>query len=513
MKNTMKLFIIMVSNLLLLTACNDNSKISTNASVSVSITGETANHKVKPAPARINWPCLNPPSVTNTIPTDVPLTDQASVNCFAWQEFIGLNWPTGQSRTAADFGRPNDFSPVVFETYKTNVDLFDYKGDAPPKWSDANTQVKVADGAALHSLKRTSKFRVDFDNNEIEEAFPFIPAGQAWLADKHGNLVWYEVLMNQPEYDYFYQNEFYDSEKQYQAAQQGKHIDLPKGDLSGKVGAMELKAAWLTVTNPLDPKWRHYKLAKAQFCSDGNTCSQSTVALVGLHIIHKTASQPSWIWATFEHIDNAPDVNQLKDGHVADSYNFYNSSCKEETIPAACVNGNANQKTSCVKNTYPAYALTLTAGKATGSCQPYPIQVVRDYPIPDTHENPVRATNQAAQNLIKQANSDSVYQYYQLVNVMWNDSSVDENSVFGATNAKSLPLPVNSLSETAFRPNPHAFPVANTTMETYIQGTACIGCHAGATIADPKKLQPQYASDYSFIFSMAKTPNNTGVTK
>jgi len=495
MKINFNLLIVFTCSSLLLTACDDNNVALENSTGSENSSSDT-NVSVNSEPEKISWPCLKPPVVSNIIPGDTVLSDQASLNCFAWQEFIGLNWPTGEQQSATDFGEPNDYSPVVFETYKSNHDLFEYKGEKPPKWSDTI----VSDSSALRIMKRTSKFDVDFKNDDIEEAFPFKPAGRAWLADKNGNLVWYEVLINQPEYEYFYKNEFYNSAKQYQAASKGKHLDLPKGEVSGKVGAMELKAAWLTVSDPLNSKWKHYKLTQAQFCSDANTCTPSTVALVGLHIIHKTVSQPSWVWATFEHIDNAPDIIEVSSGPVTtERYNFYDNSCKELDIPAACSDGKSNLKTSCVKNTHPAYALTLAGGKATGDCQPYPIQVVRDYPIPDTNENPVQSTNKAVQSLIKQANSDSVYQYYQLVNVMWNDSTIDEN--------KAASLPLNALSETAFRPNPNAFPVANTTMETYIQDKACIECHSGATIANPENLKPLYASDYSFIFSMAKSHN------
>lgn len=505
MKNLIKTSVLVTACSIMTVACDDQNSTSKNAvdtsksdSQTELVTEKTA--VLNTESETVSWPCLNPPTVSNTIPGDSVVADQSSLNCFAWQEFIGLNWPTRKGVSAANFGEPNDYAPVVFETYKTNHDLFNYSGDKPPEW-DAPSQ--HSNDSGLRKMNRTSKFDAKFDDGDIEEAFPFKPAGQAWLADKKGNLVWYEVLMNKPEYDYFYQNEFYSSANQYKAATAGKHIDLPKGDISGKIGAMELKAAWLTVTDPNDSKWQRYKLTKAQFCTDKYTCTQSVVALVGLHIIHKTASQPSWIWATFEHIDNAPDISEVNGGTETDRYNFYDKACEEKAIPASCVDGVPDQNTSCVKNTHPAYSLTLSGGKPIGDCQPYPIQVVREYAIPDTNENPVMAINQAAQNLIKQSNADSVYQYYQLVNVMWNDSTIDEN--------KGKELPLNALSETAFRPNPNAFPVANTTMETYIQNTACIECHSGATIANPNNLSPSFASDYSFVFGMAKAHENQRV--
>jgi hypothetical protein len=37
------------------------------------------------------------------------------------------------------------------------------------------------------------------------------------------------------------------------------------------------------------------------------TCELRTMGLVGQHIMHKTLTQPAWVYSTFEHVDNAPD--------------------------------------------------------------------------------------------------------------------------------------------------------------------------------------------------------------
>ena len=49
------------------------------------------------------------------------------------------------------------------------------------------------------------------------------------------------------------------------------------------------------------------------------------VGLVGLHVVQKTKQLPQWMWATFEHVDNAPDSAL---GPVADiQYNFFDAEC------------------------------------------------------------------------------------------------------------------------------------------------------------------------------------------
>ena len=456
----------------------------------------------------VNQPhCLINVAVSSTIPQDTKLSDQASFNCMAWQQFIALNWSADLNADAKTFGTPGDYTPKVFETYMNIHSFLGGDGSDPGPWRNQTTSTVVNGEKVAHPryLSRTSKFSDGFDSGDIEEA---APSPNAWLADKQGNLVWYEVLVNQDEYDYFYRNGFYNAKKQNEAASQGIHINLPKGELGGRVGAMEIKTAWLTVEEPDDPKWQRYKLANGVFCDDTEHCSSNTVALIGMHIIHKTVSQPSWIWSTFEHVDNAPDKADINSGKVLKrDYNFYSESCTEQAIPSACIKGTASQDkavtTTCEPNTAPKFGLNIEAGKPVGQCLPYPIQVVREYPIPNTNENPVKDINDMAHALIRQENPDSVYQNYQLVNVIWNDSTVDEN--------KAKALPVDSLSLTGFRPNPATFPVANTVLETYVQQTSCVECHAHAHIATlstsktSNTTPSEFASDYSFLFKLAKS--------
>ena len=462
-----------------------------------------------PAAEAPKFPCLNPPSMSADIPGDTVLSDQQSFNCFAWQEFIALNWPTDPGATAGSFGDPGVTAPVVWETYMNVHDLLDADGTAPPPWGETRPAPEAAGEGGARIFSRTAKLGQNFDpSKDINEAAPHV----AWLADTGGNLVWYEILVNKAEYDYFVQTGFYDSETQYRAAASGTKIDLPMGTVGGGTGAMEIKAAWLSVPDPDAERWRRYKLSEGTFCTGVGTsdehCDTGTIALVGLHILHKTTSQPSWTWATFEHIDNAPDARIVADElSPASEYSFYSAECTPQPVPPGCLEKDKKGRedeteppmTSCTPNTPPAYALGPFIGKRvdpSNPCQPYPIQVVREFPIPDTNEDPVVSTNTAAQAVIAAANPDSVFQYYQLVNVLWSDSPVNENA--------GSRVPHAPLSKTAFRPNLTAFPVANTVLETYAQSISCLECHSGAGIA---KTVPgadwQFASDYSFVFGMA----------
>jgi len=486
------------------------------ASVTLAATVGLSTAALAEAPAPIQWPCLNPPTMSSAIPGDTVLSDQPSFNCFAWQEFIALNWPAGKSGApgpASAFGTPGDRSPVVFETYKNVLAFLKPDGSAPGGWNDSLVSAAAIDPAHPYARPmedRISKFRVHFNGQDIAQAGIPDPA-EAWLADKDGNLVWYEVLVNRPEFEYFRTTGYYNSETQSRAMITDRtkkpdpelKIDLPKGSLAGGPGAIELKAAWVTVPLPFGTdwsktRWSRYKLATGMFCDSffqgRPTCTYKTLALVGLHILHKTTSQPSWVWASFEHVDNAPSQAEVDAGTVAGDYTFFSRNCRPLSVPAEC--GAKQKQTSCVPNTPPIYPVTVSGGNVTSKCPPYPIQVTRAFATPDTNENPVVRTNKAAQALIRSANPDSVYQYYKLVNVLWNDSPVDENRGFKP--------PVAPLSDTAFRPNPNAFPMANTTLETYFQNLTCISCHSHAKIAkSPLNADPIHASDYSFVFQMA----------
>ncbi len=64
--------------------------------------------------------------------------------------------------------------------------------------------------------------------------------------------------------------------------------------------------------------------------------------LVGLHIAHKTQNFPQWVWATFEHIHNAPECEYnddiiprcvVKFPKEVKQYSFAKNGCSLEDCP------------------------------------------------------------------------------------------------------------------------------------------------------------------------------------
>lgn len=435
-----------------------------------------------------SYPCSSTQSLSfgAAIPPDFSqVTADQDADCFGWQQFIALNFP----QDGIGFGTPGDLSAVQWQGWMNIEQIFRPDGAPPPPWGTAPTltadcarEAGLTAQTARHrlALSTTSKFTSEFERKDANQAFP--GDAPAWLGDVNGNNVWYEIRVDEDEYDFIVSNQLYTA-----AGQAAWYAANPSGVLTQPMGAwrptqttgsMEVKVAWMEVPDPTNAHWDDYKLADAVVVDPtSQECEALTVALVGMHIIHKTQGQPTWIWSTFEHVRNAPDADALASaGNTA--WNFYDPACTSQTIsvPTACqYNNQASVSTSCTPNTSPQYYL------GDGCPAPTPVQVTRLNSI----DAAATAANNAAWSAIDSAYpNDSVWNNYALVNVLWSTN-------VPISQPRSVPQVFNS-------PQPNA-PVANTTLETYIQQSKCIDCHQYATIAGSSTLP----SDFSFVYSTA----------
>ncbi len=428
----------------------------------------------------------NPPTVTYELPQDAcSLSQQTTLNCFAWSTFLALNWKCSAARgiadstaTAASYGTPGDYSPTVWESFLSLEEVFTDHGPTP--WNGRNMK-KGGFVKKMHmlskienTLQKVNKRVLKAANSDVQELFQ---AHGTWLTDQAGNLVWYEVKMNVDEYNFITQNELYDPTKQLPYAEKNKGLWLPGGPSQyGSEGAMELKAAWKVVdADSVDAIKPYYKISQAMvpavtgFDSNGQPIlgqySKQYLALVGLHIIRKTNLAHQLVWMTFEHIDNAPTEGQVDTNK---KYSFYN---KNST---ATPNQSPNPKTDKITT---------------------PVQVMRI--AANALDQDLIDINAYCQNLIKESNPNSVWQYYQLVNVQWPQNPIEDI----ANNNGQVPLNQGGITPTN---------IANTTMETYAQQDFCMQCHQYAGISQSQSTK--WASDYSFIFSQA-VPQKTSSKK
>ena len=451
-----------------------------------------------------------------TVPGDnTAMNDQRDADCFAWQEFVSLNWPVGSG--ASGFGTPGDATPVQWQTFMSSALVFSPTAAPPPAWG---TQPAIPPSCqttptlpalrlpgAVRSLQMVSKASGAFVPTEVSQAAPFDKP--AWLGAQNGTNVWYEVVVDQDEYNYIAQNHLYDASAQaaFVGGGSGQPVVLPMGTRDNTAtGAIELKAAWMEVTDPENPRWAaRYKLAASTVLDpETGKCRNIVVALVGLHIIHKTSSQTTWVWATFEHVDNAPDAGGGAGGGAsppAGGYNFYNPGCQARTldnVPASCLPEGARSPVtvSCTPNTPPPYYLS------PGCPGPVPVQVTRVTPIDST----TKAVNQAMQANIASTSPGSVWQYYQLINTIWSTNSAPPP----AAPQRASDVQLQAMQPQGVYPFPSQTSIASTVLETYVQDSTCIKCHVQATLAAVNGVESPWFADFSFLLGNASTPPAAG---
>lgn len=478
------------------------------------------------------------PTRSNFLPGDMTgLPLQTTVNCFAWQTFIALNWPVDpawpanparagepdRTATAATWGNPQDpgHGPLAYtawETFKPVQDVFVDPGKTPSGWGVSSTEPSVCTnmrnvagaGRPLRVISSISKVpavalpglrtmmlaatrgahgALALDKADLLSPDKIDQAAGGWLTDQQGNLVWYERSINREEFEYMMRPGGQSKDALYTRAGQlatvtnagGNHPDglsFPAGtapDPSGgpqpwnTLGATEIKAAWRVLTH--QPQlWPRYLLSEAWLVDpDTHKCQSEILGLVGLHIIRKTEQFPDFAWATFEHVDNAPDQNpSYADPYThPDGYSFNNPNCTQNCEPnVARIDEHGN----------PLYPKNQA------------VQVTRVMPVPST----TASLNLAMHEAIVAQNKASVFQYYQLVNVQWDKSPVPPITTPGGR------TPLQSSGMTS---DGNDTPVANTTLETYVQGKSCVACHqfGAVRVSVPKEDSP-YAGDYSFTF-------------
>jgi hypothetical protein len=310
--------------------------------------------------------CEKPPNLSYTIPSDIAgANSQANVNCLAWQDFIAVNWQASPKKCSADatippakFGEPNSTALVVWETYKEASDVFRKDAAPPSPWCSTEplTRGNKALGARLTQAG----------------------TGGAWLTAQNHRLALYEIRINRDLFGYIEANRLYDATTQESFAK-NSGIDLPNGTAEfsqyGKAGAMVFKASWIELPDP--SQWPYFKTSKAYVTDPGSDGPPRlvTVGLVGLHIIHKTAKSPQFIWATFEHVNNAPSTADIKNDALRTWYTFYDAQCNPQMDHYRC---NANVQPAGngpAHPTFPRYP-----------ADPYdaPVQVVRENSISHT---------------------------------------------------------------------------------------------------------------------------------
>ena len=243
---------------------------------------------------------------------DAPTNSRVALANFALRAFIALNWPSlseAERRGEPDRDKAlGDPGKRVWETFKSDAELFEVDSDghriAPAPWTSYGGRNPCGPGVD-NRQKTIASFApfADFNQPGFAVGEPANP-----LVAQNGVYTRYEIHFNAIEFNAFAANGW------------SRGLNLPDANHPARfpVGSVAVKAAWrpLTAADPPSVRARAY-VERAEIVDVAKTlaarrvvCSESDVALVGLHIAIKTASRPQWIWSTFEQVDNVPPAGE-----------------------------------------------------------------------------------------------------------------------------------------------------------------------------------------------------------
>jgi hypothetical protein len=259
--------------------------------------------------------------LTYKLPGDVDKTpdkaSQSDFDKFSWQSFLALSAPTVDGRI-----NMNGDNTPQWRAWSSTSDLLNQVNPGP-----SGSRFYPKECKAIPKYKR---YRVIDQVGKVDDSV--FEATEAALSsssviDKNGNLLRYEILISPSLYKQVVSNGWnvpgtipIDEQADPVMSDIIGHCGLASytgGDPADKdSGVIEIKNAWMDLTDASDTERAKYHTEEILVFTPGYrtsstpqaaTCELRTMGLVGQHINHKTLTQPAWVYATFEHVDNAPD--------------------------------------------------------------------------------------------------------------------------------------------------------------------------------------------------------------
>lgn len=456
-------------------------------------------------------------SVGSTVPTELNPTgggaQRATLSqaaAFAWQEFIALNWPavnqTGQlnqrdtPNTQCRFGDPNCTGPLVWETFRSKVEIFPGQ-NAPPGY--VNSPARSYGYDALPTYNYSSLVPVcapvpvpaawvnldETDQITLDDMYAGAAPTQV-PGNSSPQLIRFTAKANRTEYNYVASNQWWNAvpsniataTQNYLATKQASPPAGSTQYVSLPLNTIELKAGWRELT-PSEMRSGRFHTAKVRYYEKSGpkqVCYRESVwGLVALHIIQKTASAPHFIYATFEQADNILRPNGLPVEDENGAMQGVQPTCRNDqrppcpTTPSVTLNDtptvNADQVPPNV-TLVPASAQYCTSSTARRPVNQLYYQNSQDSPaLPSKgficinyRDNPIPATiiqaNKDAHAAIASYNASkgirsSPWSYYKLVNVQYQ--AIDKNyaGVYRTNNPNT-------------GANPESYHLANIVVET-----------------------------------------------
>jgi hypothetical protein len=370
---------------------------------------------------------------------------------YSWRTFLAMVWPAaeGQRGVADTTKQVGDTSvPLVFETLKSDWEMFQPNGAAPSAWNaftGSNPCGAQSIGFNDMILASFTKFGNLGEASSQGRQNPLIHA----LPAQNGTWVRYLTAFNQTEYTQIVNGTLY------------LLSSLQASAPTFINGALDVKSAWMDMTGLPPSQTSRYYTRQALVLDPTqptNGCTTITVGLVGLHIVQKTPTRPQWIWTTFEQVDNVPPSSSTTGPF---GFNDGKGTASPLNPPQPDPDGG-----------FP----------PTNWANPVVYNVIRLQPINNTGNGSFASSTQATNQNYQAALKGTVWQFYQLVMTQW-------------------PLTPNSPTTPGSPPN--TFPgigakssFSNTTLETWDQQSVFTGCMACHNIQQTKAGSPPTGSDF-----------------
>ncbi len=474
------------------------------------------------------------------LPADIPLPNSTATAStfqeFSWQTFMGLNSPAvGQPLD------PQDSSPPQWTRWSSTVDMLSCQGTPTPSGCECPGGDCAVSGVqyyptACRDITNYRSYRVLDQAGKVDDSFLQAATGGVSndpLIDRFGNFLRFEIVVSPATFNNIVGDQLHDKDT-LNALTDDVNMwcgtpDYTGGDpANAQMGAMVLKAAWMDVheapaATTLDLSRYHTEDLLVYTPSYRNatgveSCELRKMAMVGMHVEHKTLRQPSWIWTTFEHVDNAPSCEGLLPApgpgspgpgpntscptSVSQSYNFYGMECNNDDPSCAtcnvgpetndpgsiCVNPTTTGLTGWCLDSPPA----ASAGKSK-ICRQVPIiddpLAALPDPLPDSYPQAAVWNNRCATAL--SANGPNVWANYMLISGQWLKGSAlppepTPPALPSCINVVDVvnPGPINKdaiLPQVVIEGGSSRPFLGNTSMESYDRSN-CMACHSKAKL-------------------------------
>jgi hypothetical protein len=437
---------------------------------------------------------------------------------FAWQEFFALSWPavpqsgqpgqrdTPNTNCALGDQSQNCAGPLVWQTFRNKVEIFPGDGNPPgygptaPSYGyDALPQYNYGTlhpvaGACAGAAAVSPTVWVNLDETDqitLDSMYAGVVSAKSSASNSAPQLIRFLAKANRAEYAYVAGNGWWGGGAplmntiQYLTANKK---DPPNGTQYVLLpnNSIEIKAGW-RVLNPKEIASGRFQTATVQYYEKndaGATCyQQATFGLVSLHIIQKTPLAPYFIYATFEQADNILDANGKPVEDLDGTLSSSSQPCRSDqtqpcpTTPSVTLEDtatvtptlvppkvvlvppNAQYCSPGVTTTPPNQLFYLnTTGLSALPTGGYICVNKRDNDIPPV----IIDTNKRAHSLIQSYSSshgitNSVWQYYKLVNVQYQPIDKQHASLYGTQPGEDNFLNAH---------NPTTYYLANIVVET-----------------------------------------------